>query len=86
MIRYRDMTFCESLSCITPLCPLRLTPDVYIEARKWWVGMSGEPPVAVADSPVAASPPPPGINKFSTDNPRRTKKAPPAGGVRRLKC
>lgn len=49
MIRYRDMAFCESLSCITPLCPLRLTPDVYIEARKWWVGMSGEPPVAVAD-------------------------------------
>ena len=33
----------------TPLCPLRLTPDVYVEARKWWVGMNGEPPVAVAD-------------------------------------
>lgn len=46
---YRDMTFCVSKSCVTPWCPHKLTPDIQREARKWWTGMSGEPPIAVAD-------------------------------------
>ena len=46
---FRDMTFCNSLSCVTPWCARKLTPDVQAEARKWWAGMVGEPPVAVSD-------------------------------------
>lgn len=49
MIHYRDMTFCNSLSCVTPFCPRRLTPCVEAEARKWWHGNPGEPPISVSD-------------------------------------
>ena len=48
---FRDMTFCDSKSCVTPFCVRRLTPDVRSEARKWWVtfGRGDEAPIAVSD-------------------------------------
>lgn len=41
------MTFCDSQTCVTMLCPRRLTPDVWTEARKWWGGDGA--PIAVGD-------------------------------------
>ena len=43
-------------------------------------------PVICSASPSAASPPPTGQKKVFDRNPHRTKKAPPTGWARRLKC
>ena len=48
MICYRDKTFC-SASCANRDCTIRLTPEVYKAAKKWWGKASGDAPIAFTD-------------------------------------
>jgi hypothetical protein len=44
---FKDMTFCDSKDCVTPLCARRLTHDVWADAKKW--RGSADAPVAISD-------------------------------------
>lgn len=48
MLCYRDMTFCNA-ECGTMSCPRKFTETDARNARVWWMGMQGEPPVAFSD-------------------------------------
>lgn len=47
MICYLDMTFC--IADCQRNCRFKLTQEIEDQAKQWWDGMRGDPPIAVAD-------------------------------------
>jgi len=51
MICYKDMTFCHGDGCQTfAKCPVALTHNVQVAARKWW-GKDKDIPIATMGEP-----------------------------------
>ena len=48
MLCYKDQTFCGQ-KCANTECHRNLSEAVMADARRWWEGCDGDPPIDIAD-------------------------------------